>query len=89
MTGESVAADTRPVLGALVRPATIASITNDLRRVRDLVRGGRNNALAHSWIDEMYVNVLRTIANGTPDPEALATEALKAEEIEFDRLFDR
>ncbi|HEX4400205.1 MAG TPA: hypothetical protein VHZ98_02640 [Galbitalea sp.] len=69
--------------------ATIASISNDLRRVSDLVRGGRNNALAHSWIDEMYVNVLRTIATGTPDPEALASEALKAETIEFDRLFDK
>jgi hypothetical protein len=72
-----------------VRAATIATITTDLRRVSELVQGGRNNALAHSWIDEMYVNVLRTIANGTPDAGALATEALKAESIEFDRLFDR
>ncbi len=72
-----------------MRAATIASITNDLRRVSDLVRGGRNNALAHSWIDEMYVGVLRTIASGAKDPAALAQHALEAESIPFERLFDR
>lgn len=63
-------------------------ISIELARVRALVHGGRNNALAHSWIDEMYVQVLQAVAAGVPDPAALAAEALLAEQIHFQRHFD-
>jgi hypothetical protein len=70
-------------------PATSpAEIATELARVRALVRGGRNNALAHSWIDEMYVQVLQAIADGAPEPATLAAEALLAEQIHFQRQFD-
>jgi hypothetical protein len=55
--------------------------------VRTLFCGGRNHALAHSWIDELYGQVLRAIADGAGDPAGLASEALKVEEIEFQRRF--
>ena len=65
-----------------------AKIATELARVRALVHGGRNNALAHSWIDEMYVQVLQAIAAGVPEPATLAAEALLAEQIPFQRHFD-
>ena len=68
--------------------STPAAVATELRRVRALVHGGRNDALAHSWIDEMYVQVLRAIAAGAADPAELATAALEAEEITFQRRFD-
>jgi hypothetical protein len=70
-------------------PATTpAEIATELARVRALVHGGRNNALAHSWIDEMYIEVLQAIAAGAPEPATLAAEALNAEQILFQRHFD-
>jgi hypothetical protein len=70
-------------------PATAPpKIATELVRVRALVHGGRNNALAHSWIDEMYVQVLQAIAAGVPEPATLAAAALLAEQIHFQRHFD-
>ena len=77
--------------GSLVRhvPAsTPAKIATELARVRALVHGGRNNALAHSWIDEMYVQFPQAIAAGVSEPGTLAAEALPAEQILFQRHFD-
>lgn len=63
-------------------PATTSTeIATELDRVRALVRGGRNNAVAHSWIDETYVEGLQAIAAGAPEAASLAAEALKAEQI--------
>jgi len=45
-------------------------------------------ALAHSWIDETYVEVLQAIATGVPEATSLAAEALTAEQIHFPRHFD-
>jgi hypothetical protein len=67
---------------------TPAKIADELRRVRTLVQEHRNGPLAHSWIDDLYVQVLRGIAEGAADPQALAVEALKAEDIDFPRHFD-
>jgi hypothetical protein len=71
--------------GTEITPATIA---DELRRVQALVEKQRNGPLAHSWIDDLYVDVLRGIAAGAADPQALAAEALKAEDIDFPRHFD-
>jgi hypothetical protein len=68
-----------------ITPATIA---DELRRVQALVQNQRNGPLAHSWIDDLYLQVLRGIAAGAADPQALAVEALKAEDIDFPRHFD-
>jgi hypothetical protein len=71
--------------GTAITPAKIA---DELRRVRALVQKQRNGPLAHSWIDDLYLQVLRGIAAGATDPQALAAEALKAEDIDFPRHFD-
>jgi hypothetical protein len=67
---------------------TAAKIADELRRVQALVQKHRNGPLAHSWIDDLYLDVLRGIAEGAADPQALAVEALKAEDIDFPRHFD-
>jgi hypothetical protein len=71
--------------GTAITPAKIA---DELRRVQALVQKQRNGPLAHSWIDDLYLDVLRGIAAGAADPQALAVEALKAEDIDFSRHFD-
>jgi hypothetical protein len=68
---------------------TPEEISDELRRIRALVKGGRNEAMAHSWIDELYVETLHAIAAGNRDAPQLAREALKAEQIVFERRFDR
>jgi hypothetical protein len=43
--------------------------------------------LAHCLESELYIEVLRAIAQGAPNAQELATEALKAKEIKFPRWF--
>ncbi|WP_024427708.1 hypothetical protein [Bacillus safensis] len=40
---------------------------------------------AHGMEDELYIDVLEAIANGADNPEKLAAEALKTQDIEFYR----
>lgn len=40
---------------------------------------------AHAREDVLFANVLKAIANGAPNAQALALAALKSQEIEFPR----
>lgn len=42
---------------------------------------------AHQREDALYIQVLREIANGNPDAQALAAEALKAVDFDFERWY--
>lgn len=54
------------------RVAEIAAVTSDFEA-------------AHGREDDLYRDVLRAIAEGAPDAAKLAAEALKTQELDFDR----
>lgn len=48
----------------------------------------RDFETAHALEDELYANVLRSIADGSAeDPAKMASEALKSDQVDFYRLF--
>jgi len=51
----------------------------------DKMRG--DNEAAHAAEDALYIAVLRTIAVGHGDPQALALNALEAHQINFSRWY--
>lgn len=46
-----------------------------------------DNEAAHGDEDRLYVAVLEAIADGSPDAQELAKEALKANKLEYDRWY--
>lgn len=44
-----------------------------------------DNEAAHSMADDLYIEVLRAVANGHPDAGAMAAHALLVEDIDFER----
>jgi len=63
-----------------------------VKRVQQLVYDIRQAAdeyidyeKAHTWQDRLYIEVLRSIAEGAPNAKELAEEALKVEKIKFPR----
>jgi hypothetical protein len=55
-------------------------------RVQDIRAHAHEPAVAHTLEAQLFRDVLRAIAAGKPQPVKLAREALKANQIEFDRL---
>lgn len=47
-----------------------------------------DNAGAHAAEDKLHTDVLRAIAKGHPDAQALAREALKSTKINFARWYE-
>jgi len=59
---------------------------DDVREfVEDIRHAADDDEVAHSMEDELYVAILKAIANGADNPEKLAAEALKTKDIEFSR----
>nr|MDF9458028.1 hypothetical protein [Bacillus pumilus] len=56
-------------------------------RVDDIRHGVSDDETAHGMEDDLYIDVLEAIANGADNPEKLAAEALKTQEIEFYRWY--
>jgi len=56
-------------------------------RVDDIRHGAGDDETAHGMEDNLYIDVLEAIANGAGNPEKLAAEALKTQEIEFYRWY--
>ena len=63
----------------------INDITDVTRRLDRISEAKGDYEVAHGMEDNLYKDVLRAIANGTPDPRGLATMALVAEGIDFPR----
>jgi len=61
---------------------TIDDIAQEIARIRSIAK---DDEAAHSATDSLYIDVLRDIANGNPNPMALAMFALQAEDIDFQR----
>jgi len=57
-------------------------IRDAVENIRELVR---DNEKAHSLEDDLWEEVLNAIACGASNPQELAREALKTQEIEFNR----
>lgn len=58
------------------------------RRVGEIAARADFNDQAHSMEDSLHSDVLRAIASGTAeDPVACAREALRTEDLEFERWF--
>lgn len=56
------------------------------QRVRDIAACKGDNEAAHSMEDDLYRDVIASIATGMcDDPEKVCAEALKTKEIEFVR----
>jgi len=58
-----------------------------MARVREIARCANDPEMAHVKLDELLKDVLRQIASGCPDPAGLAREALKADDLPFDRWY--
>lgn len=56
-------------------------------RVDDIRHEAVDDETAHGMEDDLYIDVLEAIANGADNPEKLAAEALKTQEIEFYRWY--
>ncbi|MBD3861399.1 hypothetical protein IEE86_16865 [Bacillus sp. 28A-2] len=54
-------------------------------RVEDIRQIAFDDEAAHGMEDDLYNDVLGAIANGAGNPEKLASEALKTQDIEFYR----
>lgn len=63
---------------------TVPDVAAGVEEVRE--RSG-DEEVAHGREDGLHQRVLRAIAAGAPDAPALAAEALKTTEIEFDRWY--
>lgn len=61
----------------------------DLKWVQDRLRliesGKLDDEAAHSYEDDLHVEVLQAVAAGHPDAAVLAFEALKTRDIDFGR----
>jgi hypothetical protein len=63
---------------------TVDDVKKELEEIK---RSAGDNEAAHQLEDWLFVCVLRAIASGAEDASGLATEALKAGEIEFVRWY--
>lgn len=54
-------------------------------RVRHIDNIRRDDEAAHAEEDTLHQDALQAIADGAPNPAALATEALKTKNIDFAR----
>lgn len=63
---------------------TLAEVEARVARIRDIKD---DNEVAHGEEDDLHFDVLRAIAEGHPDPVALARAALETSKIEFVRWF--
>lgn len=62
---------------------TVEEIKASVAAIRDMAS---DDEAAHAHEDQLHQTVLQAIADGTcPDPQACAAEALKTNEIRFER----
>lgn len=55
------------------------------KRLKEIKRLRHDDEEAHIRQDDLYLDVLTAIASGAENAKQLAAEAIKAEDIEFDR----
>lgn len=60
----------------------------DIREAVRQIRVESYAPKAHAREDELYLDVLKAIASGAQNPAELAAEALKTQEIHFDRWYE-
>ncbi|GGP55793.1 hypothetical protein [Streptomyces abikoensis] len=66
--------------------ATAALTVEDVaHRLAEIAHYQDDDEVAHGLEDQLYVDVLRTIAAGAPDAEILAAAALRTETLGFAR----
>jgi len=63
---------------------SVTDVQSSLAAIQEAAVKGDYEA-AHGRQDDLFIEVLEVIANGHPTPAILATEALKALEIKFER----
>lgn len=68
----------------LDRTLTVSEVDE---RVGDVAAVSHDSERAHNREDHMRRDVLRAIADGAPDPAALARAALATESIDFERWY--
>jgi hypothetical protein len=49
---------------------------------------GQKDGVAHGLEDELYLDVLKAIAAGSPNPRKLAAAAIKSAELDIKRWFE-
>jgi hypothetical protein len=57
------------------------------KRIAEIKEISHDGEAAHSKEDDLYFDVLTAIAEGHPDAQELAREALKADEIPYHKWF--
>lgn len=64
---------------------TPADVRRRVEIIRKLAVPGADYEALHGMEDDLYKDVLRAIAEGVLEPQAVAAAALRAEKIEFPR----
>lgn len=68
------------------RVADAGTITDIIREAVARISAERHDdERAHGHEDALYLAVLTAIAQGAPNPQALAAEAIRTQEIDFSR----
>lgn len=67
------------------KPSSPLTFADVQRRVEAIQAAAGDSEAAHALEDGLFVDVLRTIAAGTPSAAALAQEALSSRRLEFAR----
>ena len=62
---------------------TVSDVRDAVARIAEIAAG--HDAQAHIMQDKLWLEVLKAVAAGHPDAIDLAREAIRTEEIEFDR----
>ena len=69
------------------QPLTVADVQRYLILIKRLDTLPKDYDRAHYVEDELHRTVLQAIADGNPDAQALAREALRSTEYEFPRRY--
>lgn len=64
---------------------TLQDVKDDVEAIKHYAGKNRDPEAAHSMEDDMFVDVLRAIADGAPNAQEMAREALKSVALDFPR----
>jgi hypothetical protein len=66
---------------------TIQDVKDDIEAIKHYACNKNDPEMAHGMEDDMFIDVLRAIADGAPDAQELAREAIKSVLLDYPRWY--